>query len=205
MKNSHVWSLGIVCAAALLLGGGCRAFRARTRDVDVEEARHQDSRYDYTDMRQISEDVVREMVETPILSVEEPPVMMIAGVQNRTARYVDTKNLTDRVRTLLFQSGRVRFVNEVRREELLREQGYQAQHVTPEQQVTIGQQLGARYMISGSLTEMESRSPRQVRLSKTRVNYYKLTFEVTDLQSGEIVWITEREFAREARLPLIGW
>jgi hypothetical protein len=37
------------------------------------------------------------------------------------------------------------------------------------------------------------------------VNYYKLTFEITDLESSEIKWIHEEEFAREARLPLIGW
>lgn len=199
---------GFVITGLLLavgLGSGCAAFRAKVSDVDVEETRHQGSRYDYSDMRNISEDIVRELAEAPILSGEKTPVMMMAGVQNRTSQYLDTKNLTDRIRTLLIQNGAVRFVNETRREELLREQGYQAQHVPAEKQVAIGRQLGVQYMISGSLTEMESRSPRQVRLSKTRVNYYKLTLEVTDLQSGEIVWITEREFAREARLPLIGW
>ena len=197
-------------ALALLLAaggtGGCAAFRARTRAVDVDDDAHMGSRYDFRDMRQVSEALAQEMTASAFLAeVPEAPVMMVAGVQNRTSQYVDTKNLTDRMRTLLFQSGRVRFVNEARREDLMREQGYQAQHVTPEQQVQIGRQLGARYMITGSLTEMEDRSPRQVRVSRTRVNYYKLTVEVTDLQSGEIAWINEQEFAREARLPLIGW
>ena len=39
---------------------------------------------------------------------------MIAGIQNRTSQYVDTKNLTDRIRTLLFKSNAVRFINEAR-------------------------------------------------------------------------------------------
>ena len=195
----------VMLSLVVFTGSGCAAFRARTADVDVEERRHLDSRYDYSDMRELSQGVADEMIASPILAGDEPPVLMIAGVQNRTSQYVDTKNLTDRIRSLLFQSGQARFVNEARREDLLREQGYQAQHVTPEQQVEIGRQLGAGYMISGSLTEMESRSPRQVRVSRTRINYYKLTFEVTHLESGEIVWLTERDFAREARLPLIGW
>jgi PBP1b-binding outer membrane lipoprotein LpoB len=130
---------------------------------------------------------------------------MIAGVQNRTSQYVDTKNLTDRIRTQLFPTGKIRFVNESRREELMKEQGYSAANATPETQVAVGRQLGARYMMSGSLTEMKDETPRQVRVSKTKVNYYKLTFEVTDVESGEMVWLTEEEFAREARLPLIGW
>ena len=130
---------------------------------------------------------------------------MIAGVQNRTKRYVDTKALTDRVRTLLFQSGKVQFVNEVQREALLREQGYQAANVTPETQVAVGRQIGAKYMFSGSFVEMEKTSPREVRVSRKEINYYKLTIEVTDLETGLIAWTTEKEFAREARLPLIGW
>ncbi len=201
---------GLGAALLMLLGAvgtsGCAAFRIRTRDTDLDEGRHLGSRYDFRDMRAISEAVAEEMAGSAFLArAAEPPVMMIAGVQNRTSRYVDTKNLTDRMRTLLFQTERVRFVNEARREDLMREQGYQAQHVTPEQQVQIGRQLGAQYMITGSLTEMEDQTGRQVRVSRTRVNYYKLTVEVTDLQSGEIAWINEQEFAREARLPLIGW
>jgi PBP1b-binding outer membrane lipoprotein LpoB len=42
-------------------------------------------------------------------------------------------------------------------------------------------------------------------VSRTEINYYKLTVEVTDLESGLIAWTTEKEFARAARLPLIGW
>jgi len=193
-------------AAAVAAGSGCRAFLARTTDVPVEETRHYTQRYDYADMRRISEEVARELIESPVLAREpEPPVMMIAGIENRTSQYVDTKNLSDRIRLLTFQSGRVRYVNEARREELMREQGYQAANVTREQQVAIGQQLGARYMITGSLAEMSQSSPRQVRLSRRKLNYYKLTVELTNLTTGEIVWMTEKEFAREASLPLIGW
>lgn len=195
----------VLGTAAATLGSGCAAFRAKVSDVNVEETRHMSSRYDYSDMRAISQRVTGAMVNEFLAKHPEPPVMMIAGVQNRTSQYVDTKNLTDRVRTLLIQSGKARFVNEARREDLLKEQGYTAANATPETQVAIGRQLGARYMISGSLTEMKDESPRQVRVSKTKVNYYKLTFEVTDLETAEIKWIHEEEFAREARLPLIGW
>jgi len=150
--------------------------------------------------------VVEEILSSKFLSGQsEAPVMMIAAVQNRTKRYVDTKALTDRVRTLLFQSGKVQFINKVQREALLREQGYQAANVTPETQVAVGRQIGAKYMLSGSFMEMEKTSPREVRVSRKEINYYKLTVEVTDLETGLIAWTTEKEFAREARLPLIGW
>lgn len=198
-------SLGLL-ALALAFSTGCAAFRASTADVDVEQPKHMSQNYDYTDMRNITESVVNELLASPFLSGQaQPPVMMVAGVQNRTTRYVDTKSLTDRMRTALIQSGKAQFVNEARREELLKEQGYQAAHATPETQAAVGRQLGAKFMVSGSLIEMESESARQVRVSKQKVSYYKLTIEVTDLETSLITWTTEKEFAREASLPLIGW
>jgi uncharacterized protein (TIGR02722 family) len=196
----------VLCALGILSLASCSAFRASTSEVDVREKRHFTQEFDYSDLRDITESVASELVASPVLGhSQDTPVLMIAGVQNRTSDYVDTKNLTDRIRTLLFKSGKLRFANETRREDLLREQGYQAAHATPESQVAVGRQLGARYMLSGSLAEMKQVSPRQARLSKQKLNYYKLTMEMTDLESGELVWTTEREFAREASLPLIGW
>jgi len=196
----------MICAAALAFLSGCAAFRAKMSDVDVEKDKHLQSTYDYTDMRKVTQSVVDEIVASPFLSKhEKPPIMVIVGVQNRTKRYVDTKSLTDRMRTLLFKSGKAQFVNATRREQLMKEQKHQAAHATAETRVAIGRQIGARYMVSGSLVEMESESPRQVRVSKKKVNYYQLTIEVTDLETGLMTWTTEKEFAREARLPLIGW
>lgn len=185
---------------------GCAAFRASNQNVDVGEERHFDAEFDYSDMRSITEDIVGELAASSFLNAhEEPPLLMIAGVQNRTSQYVDTKSLTDRIRTLLFQANKAQFVNEARRADLLQEQGYQAAHATPETQVAVGQQLGAKYMLSGSLSEMKQKSPRQVRVSKQQLNYYKLTMEMTDLETGLLAWTTEREFARQASKPLIGW
>ncbi len=195
-----------VMVACVTLMSGCAAFRAQTAGVDLDDAEAMDERFGFTDLRQITESFANELGSSPFITNHpQPPIMMIAGVQNRTSEYMDTRNLTDRLRTLLFRTGNIQFVNEQRREDLLREQGYQAAQATPETQVGIGQQLGARYMVSGSLTEMADRSPRQVRVSKTVRRYYKLTLEVTDLETGLLAWTSEREFAREARQPLIGW
>lgn len=199
-----IWQASL--AGLVALSSGCAMFRASTEDVNVAETRHMGASYDYSDMRKITEAVAGELLASPFLAKQtQPPIMTIAGVQNRTARYVDTKALTDRIRTIALNSQRLQFVNESRREELLKEQGYQAANATPETQVAVGKQLGARFMFSGSLIEMKEKNPRQVRISAQELNYYKLTVEVTDLETGLIVWTTEKEFARQASLPLIGW
>jgi len=208
MKRFHSIVLMAATMPALLLANGCAMFRMSTKDVDTSTGKRPVERadYNYADMKNITQDVVNQLLTSPFMEKQSgEPIMTIAGVQNRTSAYVDTKNLTDRMRTLLFQSGKVQFVNEARRDELLKEQGYQAANATPETQVAVGKQLGAKYMISGSLVEMETKSGRQVRVSKQVLKYYKLTIEVTDLQTGLLAWTTEVEFARQESQPLIGW
>lgn len=205
MTVRRIGRMAWVIAAAGLFSG-CAAFRASTTTVDLDNADHMKADFDYVDMRRITEDVVADILNSPFLQGQDtPPILIVAGVENRTSNYVDTKALTDRIRTMVLQSGKAQFVNESRRADLLKEQGYQAANVTPDTQVAIGRQLGASYMISGSLVEMSQTSPRQVRVSKQEVKYYNLTFEVTDLETGLITWTTEKEFARQASKPLIGW
>lgn len=196
-----------VLAVALLTGStGCAMFRAKVTDVDVTQPNHMGASYDYTDLRKLSESVANDLVTAPFLAKDtEPPVMMIATVQNRTSEYLDTKNMTDRMRSLVLQSGKVRFVNEARRDDILKEQGFSAANATAETQVQLGKMLGAKYMISGSLTEMNQDTPRQVRVSKTKVKYYKLSIEVNSIESSELLWMREYEIARAERTPLIGW
>lgn len=203
-RSLRYFGLAGAWTAAALLGTGCAAFRGSTTTVDVDREIHMKEKFDYSDLRNITQDVADEINEF-LDRQPAPPIFVVAGVENRTSDYVDTKNLTDRIRTLMFKAGKSQFVNEARREDLLREQGFQAANVTPETQVAIGRQLGAKFMLSGSLVEMKTTSPRQVRVSKQKLNYYKLTFEVTDLETGLLAWTTEKEFARQASQPLIGW
>jgi uncharacterized protein (TIGR02722 family) len=207
MKHTAI-SLPVAAALAAsltLLGSGCAAFRASTSEIDVNRDTHMKANYDFVDMRKISQSVADEMIGDFLSRFSEAPIMMIPGIENRTSQYMDTKALTDRMRTEVFRSGKAQFINESRREDLLKEQGYQAVNATPETQALIGRQLGAKYMITGSMIEMSQRTPRQVRVSKTKEIYYKLTVEITDLETSLLAWTTEREFARAATEPLIGW
>lgn len=195
----------LLASVSISMLSGCALFRSSTRDLDLDNKPHMKEDFDFVDMRQISQSIADEMINTFLAGQGTPPIMLIPGIENRTSQYVDTKALTDRMRTEVIRSGKAQFVNETRRADLLKEQGYQAANATPETQALIGRQLGAKYMVTGSLVEMSQTGPREVRISKKKEAYYKLTLEVTDLETSLIAWTTEREFARAASLPLIGW
>ena len=200
-------ALRVLCVVALSAAAtGCAMFRIRVKDDDVSDLPAYDAAYGAQDLRKLSEEVSNEISRSRFLAEQKDnPVMIVYGVQPRTTTFVDTQALTDRLRTELLQKTGIRFVNESRRQELLKEQGYQAANATQSTQSAIGRQLGAKYMLTGSLVEITKETGRQVRVSKSTLVYYQLTMEISDIESGEIVWSTQKEFAREARQPLIGW
>ena len=102
-------------------------------------------------------------------------------------------------------TGKMRFVNTARRDDLMREQGFQLANATEETRARIGRQLGAGYMLTGNITEITQQTGRQVRASRQQDVYYQLTVEVTDLETGIIVVRKQRDRMRRASRPIFGW
>ena len=202
-----------VLVSGVSIGGilaltGCAMFRQKVEDKDVSSLPAYDATYGAQDLRNLSEKVAMSIVTSDFIKNQPGNVIMIVyGVQPRTTTFVDTQAMTDRMRNLLMQRSnyKIQFVNESRRQELMKEQGFQAQNATDKTRTAVGKQLGAKYMITGALVEMQKETGKQVRVSKTELVYYQLTIEITDLETGIIAWSTQEEFARTAREPLIGW
>ena len=197
--------LAIVGSGSILLTG-CAMFRTSVSDSNIEKPVRYDATYGYEDMRTLGKAVGDAVVSSDFLkNLKTEPIFVVMGIQNRTTEHIDTKALTDTMRTAMMESGKIKFVNEVRRDDLLKEQGYQAAHATPETQAAIGKQLGANYMLTGSLVEIENKQGREVRVAQESDIYFQLTTEITDLETGLIVWSKQNERARTASKPLIGW
>lgn len=186
---------------------GCAMFRVKVKDDDVANMPAFDATYGPQDLRKLSEEVALEIADSAFVKgLPGNPIMIIYGVQPRTETFVDTQALTDRIRTTLMQNSKIQFVNESRRQELMKEQGFQAANATDATRTAVGKQLGAKYMITGALVEMKKQTGKQARVSKSELVYYQLTLEITDLETGIIAWAcVPKEFAREERTPLIGW
>ncbi|MEI8352851.1 MAG: hypothetical protein WCG36_11150 [bacterium] len=207
-STSILIKLSLIVLSALVIGTGCSAFRASVQNEDVGNAsvRPMDTGYDFGDLRWLGESVGLDLLAAPIIDqTGRKPILVVMGIENRTDEHIDTKAITDTIRTKVINTGKASFVNESQRDNQLREQGYQLANCTPETRVMVGRQLGARYMLTGSLVKITKDTPRQVRLSKQEQVYFQLTIEVTDLETGLIAWTTQKERVRGASKPLIGW
>jgi len=201
--TTRVFSL---VAVGLAIGlSGCSAFRISVDDQDPEKASTITADYDQRDLLSWAKLMSEDILTAPFPRDNSNPIMVVMGIQNRTTEHIDMKALEDSITTELMNSGKMRFVNASRRDDLLREQGYQLANCTPETRNAIGKQLGAKYMVTGSLVEISQKSGREVRVSRKEDVFYQLTVELTDLETGLIEVRKQRDRLRRASKPIIGW
>lgn len=199
----------LVLVALVIVAGmasGCAMFRASVTEKDASKAPSITAKYDQQDLLQWGQIMSDMILAHPFPPPgEDKPILVDMGIQKRTMTHIDTRALADTITTKLMDSGKVRFVNAARRDDLLKEQGYQLANCTEQTRTAIGKQLGAKYMLTGSLVEISEKGARQVRMSKQEDVFYQLTVEITDLETGLIVLRKQKDRLRSAGKPIIGW
>jgi len=204
MKRVQVTLL--LLAGLLVFLSGCTG-RVTTREVAPDEKVIYDEGYHFSDKKAIVADMVQSLLgKYPLDRATDRPVLIVYGVANRTSEHISTSAITDDIRQALLQSGRVRFINETQRQNIERETSYQyGGDVAAETRIARARQVGARYMLTGTLRSMKKKQPKQFRFKKRTLMYYSLNLELTDIETGLIEWADSTEVIREASKPFIGW
>ncbi len=203
MWNKIIAGLLTALFAAIFILPGCRATVKEMKPGD--EVRY-GAEYSYTDLQVLSEEMASRILESNIGRKQNPPVMLITGLENRTDEHIDMKALAYAIRNHLIKSGKFRFINEAQRKKLIKEMEYQEQgYISPGTRIKMGQQVGADYILSGQLVSITAEEARQVRVKKKELRYYRLTLEITDINTNLIVWADEQEIVREEAKPFVGW
>lgn len=184
---------------------GCAAFRQSIDDKDPQTASTLTARFDQRDLLDMANQITSDILKASFPRDGETPVIAPLGIHNNTRTHLDVNALEDTIVNDLLNSGKMQFVNTKRRDDLMQEQGYQLANATESTRVKIGRQLGAKYMLTGAITEISQRSGRQVRASKQEDVYYQLTIDVTDLETGLLVLRKQRDRMRRQSTPLFGW
>ena len=204
-KSLLVLSKTVFTVSVIALMSGCAAFRIAIDERDPSQKGGLTAEYDQQDLLQLGKSMSEAILGTPLAAESKPPIIVELGIQNRTQEHLDTKALADTITTKLLDSGKFQLVDSGTRDALLKEQGYQLANCTPDTQAKIGRQLGARYMLTGALTEIETQSGRQVRVSKQQDVYFQLTVKVTDVETGLVKVSKQIDRLRRASKPIIGW
>ena len=95
--------LAAVCALALLVLGGCAKDTVRYGDArGVETVTNE---FGSTDLQMIAESMTRSMLDAPIVTANNLPIVTVQEVRNKTNEYIDTRAITDSIRAELQKSG----------------------------------------------------------------------------------------------------
>ncbi len=193
--------LGFGSLLALLAGAGCgpKAFTKGEYD-DPTRVELLDDKFNEADMQQMADTVIKAMVACEyVAKAAKPPVVIVEKVQNRTEEHIDTVSMTDKIRTALIKTGKVRFVNKQERGTISDEYEYNAGgNVSGPSAKKGGKQIGADYILSGAMaTNIQE-------VGNDKFIYYKLTVNLTSLEESTIDCTEEREIRKKYRKRSVG-
>jgi len=164
---------------------------------DAEAVENVTNEFGSTDLQTIAEAMARSLLQSqPVAESPKPPLVTVAEVKNKTCEYIDTRAITDTIKTQLLKSGAVKFAVDIaamdnQTEELSRQNDsglYKKGSVKKK-----GQMQAADYRIEGSISSIvkKARNIKDV--------YYKFTLSLVDIESGVLVWMDEKEIRKTSR------
>lgn len=194
--------LGLLLSGVLMTAVGCgpKAFVKGDYDEDVNAENNLNDQWSETDMQKVVQDLVASMMKShPITSAKKPPIVMVTKLQNKTDEHIDTQSIMDMVRVEVQRDGRVAFVDKEAREDVASEYEYQnSGMMSDETKKGPGGQTGADFIINGRLDSIVQQ------VGKDKSVYYKVTLNLTNLQSNVIAWSDYKQLRKKYRKRSIG-
>ena len=184
-------------ACALALFGACSN---KVTYEDPEGIEILTTGFSYSDLQAIAQKMTESFTASSVWGADKPRIVF-GGVDNRTNQHLDTKNITDTIRTALIQSQKFSVMagNEGIAE-MDKELAYQATGVVDTAAaVELGRQLGAEYVFYGRFTSITDSA------GDVRSVFYKFTLNAVNVQTRQIVWADEKQLRKRSKKGFFGW
>lgn len=188
------------CMVVTALLSGC------AKQVSYGDAQSSETKtiaFGSTDLQTIAGDMIDSMMLSPAIgdiTKSQRPIVFVDSIKNKTSEHIDTESITDTISTKMLNSGKFRFVDMERVEDVRKQLQFQAddQLVDKSSSIQFGKMVGAQYMLYGNLASIvkQDGSDKDV--------YYKMTMRLMDLKTGLIEWADESEIRKEESKSLFG-
>jgi uncharacterized protein (TIGR02722 family) len=146
-----------------------------------------------TDLQKVAEEMTRSLLVSNLVVEGNRPLITVQDVKNFTSEYIDTRGITDTIRTELSRSGVVRFVvDEAAMEQQISEIERQQNEEYYDQETTAekGNMVGAGYRLEGSIRSIVKQN------KDVKDVYYKVNLQVWDVRTGIMEWSEETEIRK---------
>jgi uncharacterized protein (TIGR02722 family) len=164
----------------------------QVRYGDAQAVETVNTQFGSSDLQMMAESMTRSLLQSPIISNSNQPIVTVQEVRNKTSEYIDTRAITDSIRSQLSKSGRVRFaVDEADMQRQISElQRQQSEYYEKDQSVEIGRMVGAGFRLDGNIISIVKEN------KKVKDVYYKFSLQLWNVQNGLLEWADEKEIRK---------
>lgn len=193
MQWQKSWQLAVVTALAVLLAAGCAT---RVDRIGVDETRDLSGRWNDTDSRLVSAEMIDDMLSRAWLvnherQTSDMPTVIVGDVRNLTHEHINVNTFIADIERAVINSGEVSFVaGGDLREAIRRERLDQDLHASEETRNPMGREVGADYMLSGTVNSIVDVEGRR------QVIYYQVNLALTSLADNRRVWVGQKEIRK---------
>ena len=193
--------LAIAIAAVLLTG--CAS--TSVNYVDPTGVDTTSIGFNSTDLQTTTQKMIDEMLSSKaiyrITANKEVPILFFSGIKNETNEHINTKMLENTVSTRLINSGDFQFTDMSQVKNVKEQIDYQnySGMVSQNDAIKMGQQVGAKYMMYGSIANINASNSSQ------QSNFFLITLKLMDVQKGVIIWQGEKQIRKIQKRSTFGW
>ncbi|MGH0033565.1 MAG: penicillin-binding protein activator LpoB [Myxococcota bacterium] len=195
--------MAVALAFAFTLAACSSSPKVSRRDVD--ETIDLSGRWNDTDSRLVSEEMIRDALSWPWIGdhrqrAGQKPRVIVGSVRNESHEHINTETFVKDLERALIKSGQVSFVaSRDQRGEIRAEREDQGSYASLETMKSMGKELGADYMLVGSInTILDATEGDEVR-------FYQVDLEMISIETNEKVWIGDKKVKKLIERRRLGW
>jgi len=164
--------------------------------VDSSQQIDLSGRWNDTDSRLVSEQMIkdalsRNWLQNYVKEHDRKPTIIVGTVKNKTSEHISAETFIKNIEREILNSNSARIVQSgSAREELRKERGDQQDYASLSTIKKWGLERGADFILQGTINSITDSNKKQ------KLIYYQVDLELTDLESGEKVWIGNKEIKK---------
>ena len=181
--------------AILLPAGAC--FSKRVTRIEPDAVTDLSGRWNDTDSRLVANQLVEQTLSAgwakrySDLHSGEAPTVIVGTFANRTLEHIQVGTLVKDIEKAFITTGAARVVaSGGERQDIRAERKDQQQNARAETRTRVGQELGARYALTGELQAIEDVDGRE------RVIFYQVDASIIDLETNTKVWVGQHKIKK---------
>ena len=190
----------ILIAVMVLVTAGCST-NPKVDRIAADSTTDLSGDWNDTDSRLVAEEMIQDSLSHPwianfIRAKGHQPAVIVGEVKNLSHEHINVNTFVNDMQRALINSGRVEFVaSSEERQEIRDERMDQDLHASEETRNRAGQEVGADYMLKGSINTIYDT------ISKKETRYYQVDLTLISLADNRKVWVGQKKIKKAVKNP----